>query len=60
VNLTTGLGRRDANAFVVFLSKSIIPMLVPLLTPFVKVLSTPKRAARVVTKVVIDPRRCSE
>jgi NAD(P)-dependent dehydrogenase (short-subunit alcohol dehydrogenase family) len=46
VNLTTGLGQRDANAFVGFLSKYIIPALVPLLMPFMKFLSTPTRAAR--------------
>ena len=53
VNPTTGLAR-DANAFVRFLSKYIIPLLVPLLMPFMKILSTPKRAARVITKVLID------
>jgi NAD(P)-dependent dehydrogenase (short-subunit alcohol dehydrogenase family) len=53
VNPTTGLSR-DANAFVRFLSKYIIPLLVSLLMPFIKVLSTPKRAARVITKVLID------
>jgi hypothetical protein len=37
-----------------FLSKYIIPLLVPLLMPFLKILSTPKRAARVITKVLID------
>jgi len=54
VNLTTGLGQRDANAFVGFLSKYIIPLLVPLLMPFMKFLSTPKRAARVIAKILID------
>src|ERR1700691_934777 len=34
VNLTTGLGQRDANTFVGFLSKYIIPLLVPLFLPF--------------------------
>jgi hypothetical protein len=29
-------------------------MLVPLLMPFIKILSTPKRAARVITKILID------
>ena len=53
VNPTTGLSR-DGNAFVRFLSKYIIPLLVPLLMPFIKVLSTPKRAAGVITKVLID------
>ena len=52
VNLATGLGRRDASAFVGFLSKYVIPLLVPLLMPFMSFLSTPKRAARVITKVL--------
>ncbi|MGD0437281.1 MAG: SDR family NAD(P)-dependent oxidoreductase, partial [Bryobacteraceae bacterium] len=46
VNLTTSLAR-DSNASVLFLSKYIIPLLVPLLMPFMKFLSTPQRAARV-------------
>ena len=37
-----------------FLSSYVIPLLVPLLMPFIKILSTPKRAARVITKVLID------
>ncbi|HZW80285.1 MAG TPA: SDR family NAD(P)-dependent oxidoreductase [Candidatus Deferrimicrobiaceae bacterium] len=49
----TGLGR-DAGAFVGFLSKYIIPLLVPPLMPFIKILSTPKRAARVITKILTD------
>jgi NAD(P)-dependent dehydrogenase (short-subunit alcohol dehydrogenase family) len=53
-NPTTGLGQRDANAFVRFLKKYIIPLLVPLLMPFMKFLSTSKRAARVITKILID------
>ncbi|MDB5713913.1 MAG: short-chain dehydrogenase/reductase [Sphingomonadales bacterium] len=54
VNLTTGLGRRDANAGVRFLVKYIIPVLASLLVPFIKVLSTPKRAARVITDILTD------
>ena len=54
VNLATGLGRRDANAFAGFVSKYVLPLLVPLLMPFMKFLSTPKRAARVITKVLTD------
>jgi NAD(P)-dependent dehydrogenase (short-subunit alcohol dehydrogenase family) len=49
----TGLGR-DAGAFVRFLSKYFIPLLVPLLMPFIKILSTPTRAAGVITKVLTD------
>jgi NAD(P)-dependent dehydrogenase (short-subunit alcohol dehydrogenase family) len=54
LNPTTGLGGGDVGAFVRFLQKYIIPLLVPLLLPFIKILSTPKRAARVITKILID------
>ncbi|HEX4166884.1 MAG TPA: hypothetical protein VHZ55_15575, partial [Bryobacteraceae bacterium] len=54
VNLQTSLGQRDANSFMRFLSKTIVPILVPLFMPFMKFLSTPKRAARVITKVLIN------
>jgi NAD(P)-dependent dehydrogenase (short-subunit alcohol dehydrogenase family) len=54
VNPTTGLGGGDVGAFVRFLQRFIIPLLVPLLRPFIKILSTPKRAARVITKILID------
>lgn len=53
VNPGTALSR-DAGAFVGFLSRHLIPLLVPLLMPFIKVLSTPKRAARVITSVLTD------
>ena len=53
-NPTTGLGGGDAGAFVRFVQTYVIPLLVPLLIPFIKILSTPKRAARVITKVLID------
>jgi len=55
VNIATGLGRRDVSALAGFLTKYVLPLLVPLLMPFLKFLSTPKRAARVITKVLIDP-----
>ncbi|HET6240289.1 MAG TPA: SDR family NAD(P)-dependent oxidoreductase [Acetobacteraceae bacterium] len=45
----TGLGR-DANVFLRFLANYILP----LLAPHIKYWSTPKRAARVATKVLID------
>jgi len=54
LNLTTGLGARDAGGLVRILQTSAIPLLVPLLMPFIKILSTPKRAARVITKVLIN------
>jgi NAD(P)-dependent dehydrogenase (short-subunit alcohol dehydrogenase family) len=53
VNLATGLGG-DAGAFVRFLQAFVFPLLVPPLLPFIKVLSTPKRAARVITKILIN------
>lgn len=53
VNPVTALSR-DAGALVGLLSRTVIPLLVPLLMPFIKVLSTPKRAARVITKVLTD------
>jgi hypothetical protein len=37
-----------------FLQRFIIPILVPLLIPFFKILSTPKRAARVISKIMTD------
>jgi NAD(P)-dependent dehydrogenase (short-subunit alcohol dehydrogenase family) len=54
VNPTTGLGGADVGGFMRFLQKRIIPLFVPLLRPFIKILSTPKRAARVITKILID------
>jgi NAD(P)-dependent dehydrogenase (short-subunit alcohol dehydrogenase family) len=54
LNVTTSLGQRDASASVRFLAKFILPLLVPLLMPFIKVISTPKRAAKVITKVLTD------
>jgi NAD(P)-dependent dehydrogenase (short-subunit alcohol dehydrogenase family) len=53
LNPTTGLGG-DLGPLVRFLQTCIIPLLVPLLMPFIKILSTPKRAARVITKILID------
>jgi NAD(P)-dependent dehydrogenase (short-subunit alcohol dehydrogenase family) len=54
LNPTTGLGGGDVGAFVRFLQRFVIPLLVPLLMPFIKILSSPKRAARVITKILTD------
>ncbi len=54
LNPTTGLGGGDVGAFVRFLQRFVIPLLVPLLMPFIKILSTPKRAARVIAKILTD------
>ena len=51
-NPATGLG--DAVGFVRLMQKFVIPALVPLLMPFIKILSTSKRAARVITKILLD------
>jgi NAD(P)-dependent dehydrogenase (short-subunit alcohol dehydrogenase family) len=53
-NPTTGLGGSDVGAFVRFMQAYVIPLLVPLLMPFMKILSTPKRAAHVITKILTD------
>jgi NAD(P)-dependent dehydrogenase (short-subunit alcohol dehydrogenase family) len=53
VTPATGLAR-DAGAFVGFLSKYLIPLLVSLLMPFIRILSTPKRTARVISKILTD------
>ena len=53
-NPTTGLGGETPAPFVRFLQKYVIPLFVPLLMPFIKILSTPEQAARVITKILID------
>jgi len=54
VNLATGLGRRNATATARFVSNYILPPLVLVLMPFMKFLSTPKRAGRVIAKILTD------
>jgi NAD(P)-dependent dehydrogenase (short-subunit alcohol dehydrogenase family) len=54
LNPTTGLGGGDVGPFARFLQTFVIPILVPLLMPFIRILSTPKRAARVITRILID------
>jgi len=49
INPGTGLGR-DANIFIRFIFRYVIT----LLPPFVRYRSTPKRAARVITKILTD------
>jgi NAD(P)-dependent dehydrogenase (short-subunit alcohol dehydrogenase family) len=53
-NPTTGLGGDDVSPLVRFVQRFVVPPLVPLLMPFIRILSTPKRAAREITKVLID------
>ncbi|MFP5205382.1 MAG: SDR family NAD(P)-dependent oxidoreductase [Acidobacteriota bacterium] len=53
-NPSTGLGAGDAKPFVRFMQRFIVPLIVPLLMPFIKILSTSKRAAREITKILMD------
>ena len=53
-NPSTGLGAGNAGAGVRFAQKFIVPVVVPLLMPFIKILSTPKRAAQEITKILFD------
>jgi NAD(P)-dependent dehydrogenase (short-subunit alcohol dehydrogenase family) len=59
LNPSTGLGGADAGALVRSIQRFVVPLLVPLLMPFVKILSTPKRAARVITKILTDESRAT-
>ena len=45
---------RDAGPGAQIAMKYIVPLLVPLLMPFIKILSTPKRSARMLTKLITD------
>jgi NAD(P)-dependent dehydrogenase (short-subunit alcohol dehydrogenase family) len=49
VNPATGLGQRAS-----FAVKYVIPLVVPLLMPFMTFLSTPRHAARMITKILTD------
>ncbi len=53
-NPSTGLGAGDVNPFVRFVQRFVVPLIVPLLIPFIKILSTSKRAAREITKILMD------
>lgn len=59
VNPATSLGQRDLSIFARVLSKTLVPILLPLLMPFMRFLSTPKRAARVITTVMLDETGCT-
>ena len=53
-NPSTGLGAGDASPFVRSVQRFVVPLIVPLLMPFIKILSTSKRAAREITKILMD------
>ena len=55
VTMQTNLGRRNATLVSRVVMNGVVPMLLPLLMPFFKFLSTPKRAARVITNVLLNP-----
>lgn len=48
---TTGLAR-DGGALVRLLTRYVAPLVVPLLMPFIQILSTPRHAARVITRIL--------
>jgi NAD(P)-dependent dehydrogenase (short-subunit alcohol dehydrogenase family) len=52
LNITTGLG--NTSGFIHFLQVAVFSALTPLLMPFIKILSTPKRSAQVITKILTD------
>ncbi len=54
INPTTGLSR-NAPLVARLLVKYLAPLLVPLFIPFVDFLNTPRRAARVITRLLTDP-----
>ena len=54
LNPSTGLGGADVGAVLRFVQKYIVPLLVPLLMPFIKILTTSKLAARVITTVMLN------
>jgi NAD(P)-dependent dehydrogenase (short-subunit alcohol dehydrogenase family) len=53
-NPATGLGGADAGAVVRFLQRLLVPLVVPPLMPFVKILTTTKRAGRMLSALLID------
>jgi NAD(P)-dependent dehydrogenase (short-subunit alcohol dehydrogenase family) len=54
LNPTTALGTSDLGGGIRLVQRLIVPLLVTLLRPFVRILSTPGRAARVITKILTD------
>ena len=51
---STGLGAADAKPFVHLMQRFVVPLIVPMLMPFIKISSTSKRAALEITKILID------
>lgn len=56
-NPSTGLGAEDASAYVRFAQTYIVPLIVPMLMPFIKILSTSKRAAQEISKILFNNTR---
>jgi NAD(P)-dependent dehydrogenase (short-subunit alcohol dehydrogenase family) len=55
VTMQTNLGHRTGSVMMRVFTKVVVPVLVHLLMPFMKFLSTPKRSARVITQVLLNP-----
>ncbi len=53
-NPATGLGGADAGAFVRLTQRFLVPLVVPLIMPFVKILTTSKRAGRMLSALLVD------
>jgi NAD(P)-dependent dehydrogenase (short-subunit alcohol dehydrogenase family) len=53
-NPATNLGGADAGPVVRFVQRFIVPLIVPLLRPFFKILTTSKRAGRVLSGLLVD------
>lgn len=53
-NPATGLGGADAGWLVRFVQRALVPMVVPLLLPFVRILTTTRRAGRVLSRLVLN------
>jgi hypothetical protein len=53
-NPATGLGGADSGAVVRFIQRFVVPLLVPLFMQFMKILTTSKRAGRVLSGLLMD------
>lgn len=54
VNMTTSLGHRQGSVMASIVTGYVLPVLVPLFMPFMKFLSTPKRAGRIAAKIITE------
>jgi NAD(P)-dependent dehydrogenase (short-subunit alcohol dehydrogenase family) len=54
-NPATNLGGTDTGALVRLMQRFLMPLLVPILMPFVRILTTTRRAGRLLSQLVMDP-----